>query len=236
MERKSKPIIVFASHSKGKLREVKNILGDISSVIPPQDICPSYQPPPEDTGSFAGNSKQKALALWKQLAHRARYGVLADDSGIEVEALGGEPGVNSAIYAGLHGDDEANRQKLLRELGQIQHRRARMVCVLTYVYPKPWPKYHQICRYVEGSIAFSQQAEGEESFGYDCLFIPTTDHSTLLHLKNQLPAEDKPRSLEELGKMLQGKAYSQWPLGWKNQTSHRYCALKDLRALLAQVR
>lgn len=120
---------------------------------------------PEDTGTFAGNARQKALAL---RARAPRDGwVLADDSGLCVDALGGAPGVDSAIYAGRPGDAAANRAKLLQALTGVpaERRTAHFVCVLLLVAGGEERVFAGRC---DGSIALAEQGCG--GFGYDALF------------------------------------------------------------------
>ena len=133
------------------------------NVIPLPGI-ESIPPSPEDRGSFDGNAEQKAL-------HYGQYRtgwVLADDSGLEVDALNGAPGVYSARYGGPNADDAANNRKLLRELDGISpdDRSARFVCVLSLVH-------NGRLRAVFYGIAAGEILEspvGNGGFGYDPLF------------------------------------------------------------------
>ena len=118
-----------------------------------------------ETGtSFEANALIKAEALAVQTGDWA----LADDSGLEVDALGGAPGVYSARYAGKHGDDAANNEKLLLDLRDSTDRSARFVCVLALCGPDG--ETHTFRGTCEGRIA--ESASGTSGFGYDPLFIP----------------------------------------------------------------
>ncbi len=118
----------------------------------------------EDRGTFAGNSAKKAVTL----ARAAGLLAMADDSGLEVSALDGNPGVHSARYAGTHGDDAANNSKLLRELRDVADRSARFCCAITLATPDgEFGCVEGVC---EGRIAL--EPTGDNGFGYDPLFIP----------------------------------------------------------------
>lgn len=123
--------------------------------------------PPEDADDFLGNARIKALAARKASGPMA---VLADDSGLEVDALHGAPGVFSARYAGEDGDDEANNAKLLRELETVADpdRTARFVCTLVFIDEDGTEM--NVRGTVEGRIGHKLQGEG--GFGYDPLFWP----------------------------------------------------------------
>lgn len=123
--------------------------------------------PAEDADSFEGNARIKALA-----AHEASGGMaaLADDSGLEVDALGGAPGVYSSRYAGEDGNDAANNAKLLAELAGVpdEERTARFACTLVFVDEDGGETVARGT--VEGRIG--REERGSEGFGYDPLFLP----------------------------------------------------------------
>jgi XTP/dITP diphosphohydrolase len=153
--------IVFASQNAHKRDEVKRIMGHI---LPALTIrAPVGDPPAEDGMSFSDNALIKARAA---ATHTASV-VVADDSGIVVDALGGEPGINSARYSGT-GDDRANLELLLRNLGDSDNRVAQFVCAAAVVIDG---EEHVIQRSWWGSIA--REPHGEGGFGYDPIFIPT---------------------------------------------------------------
>ncbi len=122
--------------------------------------------PIEDAETFLGNARIKARAA----AQASGMAVLADDSGLQVDALGGDPGVRSARYAGEDGDDEANNAKLLSELADVPDdaRTARFVCTLVFLDEAGHEAVAE--GIVEGRIG--HEARGSEGFGYDPLFLP----------------------------------------------------------------
>lgn len=123
----------------------------------------------EDAGTFAGNARKKALALRRRLP--ADAWVLADDSGICVDALGGAPGVESAYYAGPEGDSAANLQKLVKVMRAVPdgQRGAQFVCVLILAGPAGVEQvFEGRC---EGVLL--REPRGGAGFGYDPLFVPS---------------------------------------------------------------
>ncbi len=155
--------IVFATNNAHKLAEVRQMLGSGYEVLSLSDIgC--HDEIPETAGTFEGNALQKAQ--W--VRDRYGYDCFADDSGLEVDALGGEPGVLSARYAGVHGDDAANNELLLARLQGISDRRARFRCVIVLLRGGSAPEVFQGT--VEGEIM--TEPSGREGFGYDPLFRP----------------------------------------------------------------
>ena len=162
--------------------------------------------PEEDAGTFEGNARIKALAARAAAEEALGHPVaaLADDSGLEVDALGGAPGVYSSRYAGADGDDAANNAKLLRELAGVAgaDRAARFVCRLVCVDEDG---SETVARgTIEGRIGHEER--GSEGFGYDPLFLPD--------------AFDDGRTLAEVSQ------------DDKNAISHRGNALRQLRELL----
>ena len=135
-------------------------------------------PVQEDTGTFAGNARKKALALRSRLP--AGAWALADDSGLCVDALGGAPGVESAYYAGPQGDGAANLAKLLRDLDQVPEgeRTAHFRCVLLVIGPGG---EEQIFEGVCGGRLL-REPKGGAGFGYDPVFVPTGHQQTYSEL------------------------------------------------------
>lgn len=127
----------------------------------------------EDADTFAGNARKKAAEIARSLGHW----VLADDSGLAVDALAGAPGVYSARYAGAHGDDAANNRKLLEELAHVadENRGAAFVCALALADPSGMIRQEAqaACR---GRI--THEARGVHGFGYDPLFLIREYHKT----------------------------------------------------------
>lgn len=156
--------LVLGTRNPHKVREVARLLEPAGiSVEPlPEDV----ELPPEDGDSFTANALPKA----RTAAARTGRPAIADDSGIEAEALGGAPGVRSARYAGAAASDEENLAKLLREAPAGSG--LRYVCALAYVDPQTGEEevFYGSCR---GRLASTPRGSG--GFGYDPAFIPDAD-------------------------------------------------------------
>lgn len=154
--------LIIASNNKGKIKEFKNILEQFGYTVYSQNEK-NIQIEVEETGkTFEENAELKARAIYEK-THEC---VLADDSGLEVEALNNEPGIYSARYKGLETDEEKNNA-ILHELEGKQNRKARFVCCICFI-DKTGEK-HLFKGIWNGSI--SLKAEGENGFGYDPIFI-----------------------------------------------------------------
>ena len=238
--------LIIATGNRHKVKEIQSILGDEFRCRSLKDF-PDAPAVIEDSGSFAGNATKKSVAIARWLALRSEWRVansefsapssppprlnafvLADDSGLEVDALHGEPGVNSARFAALNGSvgvspanasDAANNEKLLRLLQNVplKKRTARFRCVLalTPVSPPPLESASPVCYadetelrtelfegICEGRIQFAPT--GQKGFGYDPLFVP----------------RGYEQSFAELGEDV------------KNKISHRAQALQKLKQSL----
>lgn len=156
--------IVFASNNSHKLRELREILGEGFEVLGLADIgC--HDDIPETAETFEGNALLKARFVKEHYG----YDCFADDSGLEVDALGGAPGIYSARYAGGEGHDSAaNNARLLRELDGITDRRARFRTAIALLIGGDAPRYFNGS--VEGTILTEEHGAG--GFGYDPLFQP----------------------------------------------------------------
>jgi XTP/dITP diphosphohydrolase len=161
--------VVLATGNAGKVREFDRLLAGAFTVLP----MPLGTRLPEETGeTFATNARLKAEAVFTQLG--GTTAVLADDSGLEVTALGGRPGIYSARFAGEHATDADNVAKLLAELQGSVDRSARFVCALCLAVPATAGP--AACRLVEvegltrGSI--TPEPRGLDGFGYDPVFQP----------------------------------------------------------------
>lgn len=153
--------LYVATGNAHKLSEIEAILGVTARGL--RDV-PDAPEVVEDGDTFEENAVKKAAAL---AAHTGGW-ALADDSGLEVDALDGAPGVRSARFAGRHGDDAANNALLLEKLRGTDHRAARFVCVIALCGPGGGAHtFRGECR---GRIA--QAPRGTEGFGYDPLFVP----------------------------------------------------------------
>ena len=168
--------LLVATTNPGKFREVSAFLKNLPLKI--VSLADLVDPPPviEDGATFEENAVKKARAL----AEFSGLLTLADDSGLEVDALNGAPGIYSARYAGAECDDSKNNEKLLSELRSVseEKRSARFVCALALCSPDSkkiadWT-VREVC---EGRIAFSLQ--GTHGFGYDPLFFYPPMNKTL---------------------------------------------------------
>lgn len=155
--------IIFATANRGKLREAAEVLGPGFEVVSPADLGIT-EDIPETGATLQENSLQKAQYLFD----RTGLPCFADDTGLEVDALGGAPGIYSARYAGPGHDSEANMDKLLAELIRLDDRRARFRTVVTLILTDGQPHFFEgSC---EGSIA--RERHGTGGFGYDPVFLP----------------------------------------------------------------
>ncbi len=155
--------IVFASNNDHKLRELRQLLGSSFEVLSLSDIgC--HDDIPETADTFEGNALLKA----RYVKEHYGYDCFADDSGLEVDSLGGAPGIYSARYAGSGHDNAANNARLLHELEGIADRRARFRTAIALLEGDAEPRYFNGS--VEGTIL--TEPHGDGGFGYDPLFRP----------------------------------------------------------------
>jgi XTP/dITP diphosphohydrolase len=187
--------LLIATHNAHKTGEMRAILGSHFDVITDLTELPGMTPPEENGATFAENSAIKALAA--SLAMPDAF-ILADDSGLEVDALGGAPGIHSARYSGNDATDASNREKLLHELARPEHadapRTARFRCAVTIARGG-----EVIARFdgtVEGRIADTMTGAG--GFGYDPLFIPDGHDRSFGEL-----SEDVKNSMSHRGRALE---------------------------------
>ena len=156
--------LLIATRNAHKLAEIQDILAVPDLDLVNLDRFPGLPEVVEDAGTFVGNAAKKACSL----AVPAHIWTLADDSGLEVDALAGDPGVLSARYAGEPVSYAANNLKLLKELSGVADRRARFRCVIALANPRG--EYRVVEGRCEGMIA--EGPRGQNGFGYDPLFIP----------------------------------------------------------------
>lgn len=154
--------ILFATNNAHKLTEVQAVLGDRYTLVTPRD-CGVTEEIPETQPTLEGNALQKARYLYE----RTGLDCFADDTGLEVEALGGAPGVHSARYATDGHDFAANNRLLLRNLAGEENRRARFRTVVALILGGREYLFEGV---VEGQII--DRETGHEGFGYDPLFRP----------------------------------------------------------------
>jgi XTP/dITP diphosphohydrolase len=183
--------LCFASNNEHKLAEVRQILNNQYEIVSLAEIgC--QEELPEEQENLEGNSHQKAAYVWQH------YGIncFADDTGLEVIALNGEPGVYSARYAGPQRNNQDNMQLLLQNLQGKSDRRAQFRTSITLILNG---QVHQFNGIVTGTIA--QAPSGEQGFGYDPIFIPDGFSQTFA----QMPAAQK-NSISHRGRALQALA------------------------------
>ena len=192
--------IVFATNNEHKLAEVRAILGNQFEVLSLKDInC--HEDIPETADTLEGNARQKA----EYISQHYHVDCFADDSGLEVEALQGAPGVYSARYAALEGtgeahDSKANMNRLLRELKDKDNRKAQFRTIVCLIQDG---KEHTFEGIVEGTI--NPEERGSSGFGYDPIFMPNGYDKTFAELgedvKNSI--SHRARAIKKLVDFLQ---------------------------------
>lgn len=187
--------IVFATNNKHKLEEIEDILGKDFEIVSLAEIgC--HEDIPETGLTLEENARQKSTYIVEHYNHDC----FADDTGLEVDALNGEPGVHSARYAeGTDHDSEANMRKLLSKMSNVKDRTARFRTVISLIINGV---EHQFEGRVEGRIA--TEKHGTEGFGYDPIFIPEGYDKSFAELgeevKNQI--SHRARAVKKLAEYL----------------------------------
>ena len=195
--------LIVATHNPGKEQEIKALLRGLPLKVISLLQLPALLLPEEDEDSYAGNALKKARAIRESGEARGAV-IMADDSGLEVEALGGRPGVHTARFAGCGAGDEANNRLLLEKMRGLppEKRAALFRCVIALLFPGGEEELiDESCR---GRIA--EAARGRSGFGYDPLFIYE-------------PA---------------GLTFAEMGEAEKNKVSHRGKALRRARLLLTE--
>ncbi|MCS5695277.1 XTP/dITP diphosphatase [Desulfofundulus thermocisternus] len=194
--------LVLATRNPGKVRELSQLLSPLGYEVLSLEHFPGVPEVVEDGATFKDNAVKKATAVARHTGQLA----LADDSGLEVDYLGGAPGVRSARFAGEGHDDRANNEKLLRLLAGVppEKRTARFRCVVAVATPEG--KVLTTEGTCEGIIA--EEPRGEGGFGYDPLFYVPSCGKTFAELEPEV----------------------------KNRISHRGRALALMREILAGLR
>nr|WKN39503.1 non-canonical purine NTP diphosphatase [Tunicatimonas sp. TK19036] len=177
--------LCFATNNAHKITEVQQLLGSSFEIVSLQDIgCAEELPETQNT--LEGNSAQKARFVYEHY----QVDCFADDTGLEIQALKGEPGVYSARYAGPQRDNQANMQKVLNNLEGETNRQAQFRTVITLILAG---KEYAFEGTAPGTIA--QEPSGHEGFGYDPIFIPEGYEQSfaemLLEEKNQISHRGK---------------------------------------------
>lgn len=198
--------LILASNNKKKIMEMKEILKELDIEVKSLENENINIDVIEDGMTFEENAKKKAREIYEFLLERGDkdFIVLADDSGLAVDYLNGEPGIYSARYAGEHGNDAKNNEKLLNNLNGVskENRGAKFICQLA-MYTDVG-EYFKVTGEAKGHII--EELHGEGGFGYDPLFFYEPLNKTFAELTG-----------EE-----------------KNQVSHRGNALKEFKSIIRQ--
>lgn len=196
--------LILASNNKKKIKELKEILSDIQVEVKSLNDENIDIDVVEDGTTFEENAKKKAKEIYEFLKSRneKNFIVLSDDSGLEVDYLNGEPGVYSARYAGGHGEDVKNNEKLLENLNGVpkEKRGAQFVCQIAMF--DEYGTYNTVRGEVRGYIL--EELNGEGGFGYDPLFFYEPFN----------------------------KSFAQLTSDEKNEVSHRGKALRELKQII----
>lgn len=192
--------IVLATRNKKKIEEMKRIIGDISISILTLDDFPGCPEVEEEGATFEANAVKKAMSVAEYTGRPS----LADDSGLEVYALNGAPGILSSRYAGKGADDRKNIEKLLYEMQSVldDKRGAEFVCCIALAFTDGSVK--TFSGYVEGRIG--REPRGSHGFGYDPLFYPEGHDRTFAEMTDDEKdvLSHRGRALRELKKYLRG--------------------------------
>ncbi len=164
--------LVFASNNEHKIKEIKSLLGDSFRLLSLQDINIS-EDIPEEEPLIEGN----ALAKARYVYNASGLNVFADDTGLEIAALDGLPGVHSARFAGENKDSSENIKKVLNMLGTNENREARFRTVIALILDKKEYLFEGI---VNGKIIYEKR--GTMGFGYDPIFVPEGNHLTFAEM------------------------------------------------------
>lgn len=180
--------LVFATNNPNKLNELQEMLGKEFRLLGLKEIgC--YDEIPEDQPTLEGNARQKAFYIFDKYG----FSCFADDTGLEIEALNGEPGVYSARYAGPEKDSRANMDKVLQKMAKINNRKARFRTVISLVIDGKEKQFEGVA---EGEII--REKRGAEGFGYDPVFLPAGHSRTFA----EMPLEEK-NEISHRGKAVQ---------------------------------
>ena len=189
--------LIFATNNQHKANEINSILGTAFKICTLREAGLEIDiPEPHDT--LEENAREKSLTIYK-LKNRDCF---SEDTGLEVDALGGAPGVKSARYAGDHCSTEDNINKLLSELADKQNRKARFRTVVSLIENGKEYQFEGIC---EGSIGITRS--GDHGFGYDPVFIPdgATKSFASMNLEEKNKYSHRKKAVEKLVAFLNRK-------------------------------
>ena len=186
--------IIFASNNLHKITEINSILGGSFTLLSLKDIK-IFEDIPENEPLIEGNALAKARYVFMATG----LNVFADDTGLEIEALNGQPGVHSARFAGADKDSAANIRKVLALLGNNKNRKARFRTVIALILDKKEYLFEGI---VTGKII--DELRGVEGFGYDPIFIPDGKNKTFaeMELSEKNTVSHRARAFEKLREFL----------------------------------
>lgn len=171
--------LVFATNNQHKLYEIQQLIGSSIQLLSLADIgC--NDDIPENQETIEGNASEKAFYIW----NKYQIGCFADDTGLEIEALNGEPGVYSARYAGEEKSAEKNMELVLQKLAKINNRKARFKTIISLVINGEEVQFEGI---VDGKIL--EEKRGKSGFGYDPIFQP--DESSFSFAEMPLAEKNK---------------------------------------------
>lgn len=192
--------IIFASNNINKIHEIRNLLTDKFSLLSLQDIGMNDDIP-ENEMTLEGNALHKA----RQIYNATQMDVFADDTGLEVEELDGQPGVHSARFAGENKDPDANIRKLLALLGNNVNRNARFRTVIALIYKGREYIFEGI---INGTIL--SEKRGCKGFGYDPVFVPEGKTLTFaeMELSEKNMISHRARAFEKLNSFLSEQSNS----------------------------
>jgi XTP/dITP diphosphohydrolase len=183
-------VLVFASNNEHKIREINSLLGNSFTLLSLHDINIT-EDIPEDEPQLEGNALSKARYVYNATGRN----VFADDTGLEIEALNGRPGVHSARFAGENKDSSANIVKVFELLGDTDNRNARFRTVIALILEGKEYLFEGI---VNGTIL--QTKRGDEGFGYDPIFVPEGKQRTFaeMDLSEKNTVSHRARAFEKL--------------------------------------
>jgi XTP/dITP diphosphohydrolase len=205
--------IVFATANKNKIKEIQALIPSTIKVLGLTDINCTEEIP-ETKATIEGNASQKAFYVY----NKYHVNCFADDTGLEVEALEGRPGVLSARYAGDNRNADDNMNKILEEMQGITNRRARFKTVISLVLDGKEVQFEGI---INGTMLTEKQ--GTEGFGYDPIFAPD------LSLNHSPIGNGLKEKLGEIGSDEKRKiSFAEMDLSEKNKISHRALAVNKL--------
>lgn len=164
--------LIFATNNQHKVEEIRQVLGTAFEIKTLKEVGIDIDiPEPHDT--LEANAAEKSNTIFKLTGKNC----FSEDTGLEVTALNGEPGVKSARYSGESRSFKANIEKLLHNLGPTENRQARFRTIISLMLDKEEIKFEGIC---EGKIIFEER--GENGFGYDPVFVPAGSNLTFAEM------------------------------------------------------